>query len=70
MGLVWMGSEGVLLLFSFCLLSFALSFFFVFLRFFFFIFLRFSPGICWENGEFHSDPVCTDPVQNFPPGAD
>ena len=20
-----------------------------------------------ENGEFHSDPVCTDPVENFPP---
>ena len=19
-----------------------------------------------KNGEFHSDPVCTDPVQNFP----
>ena len=20
----------------------------------------------WKNGEFHSDPVCNDPVQNFP----
>ena len=51
--------------------------FFVFLRFssFFFVFLRFSPtllgqgqttAIYWENGEFHSDPVCTDPVRNFP----
>ena len=57
------------------------SFFFVFLRFFF-VFLRFSSfflvfwpilleegqttAIYWENGEFHSDPVCTDPVRNFP----
>ena len=23
-------------------------------------------AIYWENGEFHSDPVCTDPVRNFP----
>ena len=52
-------------------------FFFVFLRFssFFFAFLRFSPillgqgqttAFYWENGESHSDPVCTDPVRNFP----
>ena len=25
-----------------------------------------STAICWNNGELHSDPVCTDPVQNFP----
>ena len=61
-----MGSEGFSLFFFF-----AFSFFFVFLR----IYFRFSPvllgqeqttAIYWENGEFHSDPVCTDPVQNFP----
>ena len=23
-------------------------------------------AIYWKNGEFHSDPVCTDPVENFP----
>ena len=23
-------------------------------------------AIYWENGEFHSDPVCTDPVRIFP----
>ena len=23
-----------------------------------------------ENGEFHSDPVCTDPVENFPTKSD
>ena len=57
------------------------SFFFAFILFFsffiaffvcFVVFLRFSLGkdqttaIYWENGEFHSDPVCTDAVQNFP----
>ena len=26
-------------------------------------------NIYWKNGEFHSDLVCTDPVQNFPKGA-
>ena len=25
-----------------------------------------TTAICCKNGEFHSDPVCTDPVQNFP----
>ena len=25
-----------------------------------------TTAIYWENGEFHSDPVGTDPVQNFP----
>ena len=25
-----------------------------------------TTAIYWENGEFHSDPVCTDPVRNFP----
>ena len=54
--------------------------FFAFLRIFrlFFAFLRFSSlfssspkgqgqttAIYCKNGEFHSDPVCTDPVQNF-----
>ena len=50
-------------------------FFFSLFFFAFFFFFRFSPillgqgqatAIYWENGEFHSDPVCTDPVQNFP----
>ena len=45
--------------------------FFAFLRFpslFLRIFLghRQTTAIYWTNGEFHSDPVCTDPVQNFP----
>ena len=48
--------------------------FFVFLRFFlfFFAFLLFSQrkkgNDCnlLQKGEVHSDPVCTDPVQNFP----
>ena len=54
--------------------------FFVLFRFssFFFVFLRFSSlffhsargqgrttAIYCKNGEFHSDPVCTDPVRNF-----
>ena len=50
------------------------SLFFVFFFFsFFFVFLRFSASaqgqttaIYCKNGEFHSDPVCTDPVRNFP----
>ena len=25
-----------------------------------------TTAIYWKNGEFHSDPVCTDPAQNFP----
>ena len=64
----------VSLFFSFFFAFFRFSsLFFAFLRFGFS--LRFSPillgqeqttEICWENGEFHSDPVCTDPVQNFP----
>ena len=56
-------------------------FFYAFFAFFriFFAFLRFSSlfsssakgqgqttAIYCKNGEFHSDPVCTDPVQNFP----
>ena len=56
-------------------------FFTFFFRFssFFFVFLRFSSllshsasgqgrttAIYCKNGEFHSDPVCTDPVRNFP----
>ena len=50
------------------------SLFFVFLRFslFFFAFLFFSQRTRANNSnllqkwEFHSDPVCTDPVQRFP----
>ena len=54
--------------------SFLTHFFVVF--FFFFVFLRFpllllkDKGKQQQNllqkGEFHSDPVCADPVQNFP----
>ena len=76
-----MGSEGFSHFFRFSSFFFVFllfsSLFFAFLRFssFFFAFLRFSPillgqgqttAIYWENGEFHSDPVCTDPVRNFP----
>ena len=46
-----------------------LPFFGAFLRFF----CAFNPrtrgkllAIYWKNGEFHSDPVCTDPVEDFP----
>ena len=56
-----------------------MQYFFFFLCFFslFFAFLLFSAflhsprgqrkttAIYCKNGEFHSDPVCTDPVQNF-----
>ena len=60
--------------------SLPFSWLFVFLRFslffqvFFFVFLRFSSSlraqgettaIYCKNGNFHSDPVCTDPVQSF-----
>ena len=75
-----MGSEEFSHFFVFFRFSSLFRFFFVFLRFFsfFFAFLRFlcfSPllleqaqttAIYWENVEFHSDPVCTDPVRNFP----
>ena len=50
----------------FLLSSVLLSFFFLFLRFLSFFFEEQTNAIYWENGEFHSDPVCTDPVQNFP----
>ena len=54
------GSEGVggslPILFRFS------SLFLVFL----FVFLRFSLILLVENREFHPEPVCTDPVQNFP----
>ena len=49
--------------------------FFLFFMHFSSIFTHFSPSpkgqgqttaIYCKNGEFHSDPVCTDPVQNFP----
>ena len=46
------------------------SLFFAFLRFSSFLPILLEQGqttaIYWENGEFHSDPVCTDPVRNFP----
>ena len=72
-----MGSEEFPIFFHFFSFFFAFSFFFVFLRFssFFCLFFVFLPillergqttAIYWENGEFHSDPVCTDPVRNFP----
>ena len=43
-------------------------FFFCFLRFFLLVLLRQEQATAshWRNGEFHSDPVCTDPVQSFP----
>ena len=25
-----------------------------------------TTAILWANGEFHSDPICVDPAQNFP----
>ena len=69
------GVDGVGVIFPFFLRIFRLfTHFFVF-----FAFLRFSSlfssspkgqgqttAIYCKNGEFHSDPVCTDPVQNFP----
>ena len=71
-----MGSEGLshFFPFFFAFLCFFFSVFFVFFRFSscFFVFLGFLRGqeqttaIYWENGEFHSDPVCTEPVQDFP----
>ena len=63
-----MGSEGFPPFFFLCL-SF---FFFVFSFFFAFLFSRFSPRTrandcnLLATWEFHSNPVCTDPVQNFP----
>ena len=57
----------VFLWFSFVFFCFS-SLFFVFLCFFLPILLEQgqTTAIYWESGEFHSDPVCTDPVQNFP----
>ena len=79
MGLVYMGSEEFSFFFSSFLFVFSSLFFvFVFLFLFssilgfFFAFLLILLGqeqttaIYWKNGEFHSDPVCTDPVENFP----
>ena len=69
------GVGGIFPFFFFCFFVFLRfsSLFFVFLRFslFFFLFLPTLLGqgqttaIYWENGEFHSDPVCTDPVRNL-----
>ena len=53
----------------FCFVFFGFFFFLCFYSLFFL--LRFSPNlpgqeqltaICRENGQFHADPVCTDPV--------
>ena len=69
------GVDGVGVIFPF---FYAFFVFYAFFRFFplFFVFLRFSlllpkdkgkqHKIYCKNGEFHSDPVYTDPVQNFP----
>ena len=65
------GVDGVRGIFPF----FRFSAFFLCFSSLFLLLVRFSPvllgqeqttAIYWENGEFHSDPVCTDPVQNFP----
>ena len=73
MGLVRMGlAKFCLFLFSF---FFAFRFHWFFAFFTFFCSLRFSlihlgqgktTTIYWKHGQFHSDPVCNDPVQNFP----
>ena len=44
------------------------SFFFEFLLFSYLLGKEQTTATYWENGEFHSDPVCTNPVQNFPIG--
>ena len=43
---------------------FILSFFFAFLLIL--IGQEQTTAMHWNNGEFDSDPVCTDPIQNFP----
>ena len=59
------GVGGHCTLFCFSSLFFRLS-----SLFFFFLLILLGQGqttaIYWKNGEFHSDPVCTDPVENFP----
>ena len=62
----------------FLLVFFVCFFFCAFVfRLFFLAFLRFSPTLLEDKGNqlqfyckmgnlFHSDPVCTNPVQNFP----
>ena len=76
MGLVQWGWRGFPLFFAFFVFLYFSSLFYFFLCFFAFLcFSRYSPhflleqdqitAIYWKNGEFHSDPVCTDPVQNF-----
>ena len=45
------------------------SLFFILLSFSFFFFSAEQgqiTALCRRSGEFHSDPVCTDPVQNLP----
>ena len=54
----------VVLLFLFVFLCFFCLFLIVFLRFL--LGQAETTAIYWENGEFQSDPVCTDPVENFP----
>ena len=72
-----MGSEGFSQFFVFLrFLHFFVSFCFFLLLFMFLCFSSLSShsprgqgqttAIYGTNGEFHSDPVCTDPVQNFP----
>ena len=69
------GVHGVGVIFPFLRTFRFFTHFFAFLSLFF-VFLRFSllllkdkgkqEQFTAKNGEFHSDPVCTDPVQNFP----
>ena len=64
-GLNGVGVDGVGGIFPFSSLFFRFpSLFFAFVL----ILLRQeqTTAIYWGNGEFHSYPVCTDPVQNFP----
>ena len=66
-----MGSEEFSHFLLFFLVFLRFSSFFFFLRFssLFFAFLLEDKGeqlIYCKNWEFHSDPVCTDPVRNFP----
>ena len=63
--------QGDFPLFFYAVFPFFLTHFFAFLRFS--SLFSSSPkgqgrttAIYCKNGEFHSDPVCTDPVQNFP----
>ena len=67
------GVDGVGVIFPFFYAFFL--FFYAFFPFFYAFFSASPKGqgqttaIYCKNGEFHSDPVCTDPVQNFPTGS-